>query len=42
MSLLKNLATDASIADERDSVGGGGPLDQSPEPAGAEDVAREQ
>lgn len=27
MSLLKNLATDASIADEKDSVGGGGILE---------------
>ena len=26
MSLLANLATDASIADEKDSVGGGGTI----------------
>lgn len=29
MSALKNLTTDASIADEKDSVGGGGPLDSN-------------
>jgi hypothetical protein len=33
MSILKNLATDASIADERDSVGSGGPLDSGLYPA---------
>lgn len=29
MSLLKNLKTDENIANERDSVGGGGPLDSN-------------
>ena len=27
MSLLKNLATDESIADEKDSIGGGGAIE---------------
>lgn len=33
MSLLQNLATDATIADERDSVGSGGPLESGLYPA---------
>ena len=33
MSLLKNLATDKSIADERDSIGGGGALESGLYPA---------